>query len=91
MVFPRPQMCIYVPGIKKVKRSKKKKSIVSGRKGSFYSTNTLYTGLCNIVGAAYGLGSEGVDQGQSCVMLRAKETIEPLERQISPNECLDVK
>lgn len=83
-------MCIYVPGIKKVKRSKIK-SVVSGRKGSFYSKNTSYTGVCNIVGAAYRLGSEGGDQCQSFAMLRAEETTEPLERKIPPNECQAVK
>lgn len=83
-------MCAYVPGIKKVKRSKKK-SVISGRKGSFCSTNALYTSLCNIVGAAYRLGSEGGDQCQPCVMLRAEETIEPLERLIPSNKCQGVK
>lgn len=59
-------MCICTrdyEGEKELKRKKKKvKSVVSGRKGSFYFRNTSYTGLCNIAGAAYRLGREGGDQ-----------------------------
>lgn len=77
---------------KRVKKKKKKvKSVVSGRKGSFYFRNTSYTGLCNIAGAAYRLGREGGDQCQSCLTLRAEETVEPLQRLIPSKKCQAVK